>query len=302
MQINLQKHISLFTILIILLFNSCSFNKLFLQPTKIPATTKKATLKAEKDTLTVYFSGETHQPSFIKNGTDTVVQNFTIESVLFNNADGKKLNGWLLKPKNISATITLLHLHGNGGCLLSQYQAIAPLVEKGFQVFMFDYSGFGFSEGKPTRVHVLADALTALDYIKTRQDVNNTKLVIYGQSLGGHLSAVVAAKRENDISGLVIEGAFSSHKDIGGHMVPFFGKLFVKQGYSAIKSIKNFHKPLLVIHSTEDQTIPFYMGKKIFDNANQPKEFYEVKKCHICAPIFFTEEIADKIKKMLNEK
>ena len=231
MQINLQKHISLFIILIILLFHSCSFNKLFLQPTKIPATTKKATLKAEKDTVTVYFSGETHQPSF-----------------------------------------------------------------------MFDYSGFGFSEGKPTRVHVLADALAALDYIKTRQDVNNTKLVIYGQSLGGHLSAVVAAKRENDISGLVIEGAFSSHKDIGGHMVPFFGKLFVKQGYSAIKSIKNFHKPLLVIHSTEDQTIPFYMGKKIFDNANQPKEFYEVKKCHICAPIFFTEEIADKIKKMLNEK
>ena len=74
-------------ILIILLFHSCSFNKLFLQPTKISVTTKKVSLKAEKDTVTVYFSGETHQPSFIKNGTDTVVQNFTIESVLFNNAD-----------------------------------------------------------------------------------------------------------------------------------------------------------------------------------------------------------------------
>ncbi len=273
-----------------------------MQPTKIPASTKQVTLKAEKDTVTVFFSGESHQPTFIKNGTDTLVQNFTIESIIFKNADGKKLNGWLLKPTNTTATVTLLHLHGNGGCLLSQYQAIAPLVEKGFQVFMFDYSGFGFSEGKPTRVHVLADALAALDYIKTRQDVSNTKLVIYGQSLGGHLSAVVAAKRESDIKGLVIEGAFSSHKDIGAHMVPVLGKLFVKQGYSAVKSIKDFHKPLLVIHSTEDQTIPFFMGKKIFDNANQPKEFYEVKKCHICAPIFYTEEIAEKIKKMLVEK
>jgi len=259
-------------------------------------------MKSVTDTELVVFSGAAHQPVFIKNNTDTVSYNFTIESMLYKSKNGNTLNGWLLKPKNTTAATTLLHLHGNGGCLLSQFKAISPLVEKGFQVFMFDYSGFGFSEGKPTRVHVLADALVALDYIKTRQDVNNTKLVIYGQSLGGHLSAVVAAKRENDISGLVIEGAFSSHKDIGGHMVPFFGKLFVKQGYSAIKSIKNFHKPLLVIHSTEDQTIPFYMGKKIFDNANQPKEFYEVKKCHICAPIFFTEEIADKIKKMLNEK
>ena len=75
MQINLQKHISLFIILIILLFNSCSFNKLFLQPTKIPATTKKATLKAEKDTVTVYFSGETHQPYPPQTGSTRVADN-----------------------------------------------------------------------------------------------------------------------------------------------------------------------------------------------------------------------------------
>lgn len=285
--------------IIITLLPSCSFNHLFLQPTKIPVTTQKLMYKSGADSILVLFSGNAHQPVFLKNRTDTVQENFSIESVLYKSSNGSILNGWLLKPNNVTPVATLLHLHGNGGCLLSQYKAISPLVEKGFQVFMFDYSGFGFSTGKPTRNNVLTDALSTLDYLKTRPDVSNTKIIIYGQSLGGHLSAVVAAQRSNDISGLVMEGAFSSHKDIGGYMVHGLGKAFTKQGYSALVSVKEYHKPLLVIHSTEDATIPFFMGKKIFDTANEPKEFYEVKKCHICAPQFYADSIAEKMMKML---
>ena len=286
----------------IFFLSSCSFNKLFLQPTKIPFATQHLTMKSATDTELVVFSGAAHQPVFIKNNTDTVSYNFTIESMLYKSKNGNTLNGWLLKPKNTTAATTLLHLHGNGGCLLSQFKAISPLVEKGFQVFMFDYSGFGFSEGKPSRNNVLVDALSTLDYIKTREDIKNTNILLYGQSLGGHLAAVVAAQRSADIDGLITEGAFSSHKDIGGHMVPVLGKIFVKQGYSALKSIKDYHKPLLVIHSTQDSTIPFFMGRKLYDAANEPKEFYEVQKCHICAPQFYATEIADKINNMLLKK
>lgn len=286
-------------ILSILLLSSCSFNKLFLQPTKIPATAEKVTLAAKNDSLLVTFNGTAHQPFFIQHGKDTILYPYTIESVLYKSANGNTLNGWMLKPVHTNPTVTLLHLHGNAGCLLSQYKAITPLVEKGFQVFLFDYSGFGFSTGKATRNQVLTDALSTIDYLKTRPDVNTTKLVLYGQSLGGHLAAVVAAQRAADISGLVVEGAFSSHKDIGGHMVPVLGKIFVKQGYSAVKSIRQYHKPLLVIHSTEDSMIPFFMGKKIFDNANEPKDFFEVKKCHMCAPEYYPEEIASRINRMV---
>lgn len=289
-------------IVINILFTSCAFNKLFLQPTKISASAKKLMMKSAEDSTLVLFSGKNHQPVFIKNEKDTLEQNFTIESILFVNSNGSELNGWLLKSKNSLPTITLLHLHGNAGCLLSQFKAISPMVEKGFQIFMFDYSGFGFSQGKASRKNVFKDANAALDYIKNRQDIKNTKIVLYGQSLGGHLAAVVAEKRENDIDGLITEGAFSSHKDIGGHIVPFFGKLFVKQGYSALKSIKKYNKPLLVIHSTEDKTIPFFMSQKIFDAANSPKLFYEVKKCHICAPQFYADSIEIKIKNMLEIK
>lgn len=284
------------------LFSSCSFNKIFYKPTKIPASTTKLSFKSAEDSITIIFSGENHQPIFLKNGTDTLHFEYSIESILFKSANGHLLNGWWLKPKNTKATITLLQMHGNGGCLVSQFNAISPLVEKGFQAFIFDYSGFGFSEGKPTRNTVLADAISALDYVQNCEVKKDTKLIIYGQSLGGHLAAVVATKRQNHIDGLVLEGAFSSHKDVANYMIPVLGKIFVKQGYSALKSIKNYHKPLLVIHSTEDKTVPISMGNKIYTNANQPKEFYEVKHCHICATNFYADEIAEKIKLMLNEK
>lgn len=295
-----MRHRKSLIILTVILLTSCSLNKVFLLPTKITETVRRVTMinPATNDTTVVFFSGDNYQPTFTKNGKDTIDFDFTIESVVFKSANGNKINGWFLKPKNKISTITLLHLHGNSGCLFSQYQAMTPLIKNDFQIFLFDYSGFGFSEGKATKENILTDALSALDYLKSRQDIKNTKLVIYGQSLGGHLSAVVAAQRQNDIDGLVIEGAFSSHKDIAANNVGIFGRIFVNEKYSAVKSIKDYKKPLLVIHSTEDKIVPFKMGQKIFDNANSPKEFFEIKKEHILGPKYYTDEISKKIKSM----
>lgn len=295
-----MRHRKNLIILTVILLTSCSLNKVFLLPTKITETAKRITMinPATNDTTVVFFSGDNYQPTFTKSGKDTIDFDFTIESVVFKSANGNKINGWFLKPKNKTSTITLLHLHGNSGCLFSQFQAITPLIKNDFQIFLFDYSGFGFSEGKATKENILTDALSALDYLKNRQDIKNTKLVIYGQSLGGHLSAVVAAQRQNDIDGLVIEGAFSSHKDIAANNAGIFGRIFVNEKYSAVKTIKDYKKPLLVIHSTEDKIIPFKMGQKIFDNANSPKEFFEIKKEHIHGPKYYTDEISKKIKSM----
>lgn len=279
---------------------ACSFNKMFLQPTKVPAGAKKLTMKSATDTTLVQFTADTYQPTFIKNGKDTINLDFSIESVVFESSNGNKLNGWLLKPKKATPTITLLHFHGNAGFIISQYQAMTPLIKYGFQIFVFDYSGFGFSEGKATRDNVLVDANSALSYLKSRPEIKGTKLVIYGQSLGGHLSAVVAEQRQADIDGLVIEGAFSSHKDIAAKTAGVFGRILVREKYSAYKFIRAYKKPVLVIHSTEDEVIPFRMGQKIFENANAPKAFYEIKKCHICGPEFYADSISLKIINMLN--
>ncbi len=285
-------------IVFICFISSCSFNKIFLHPTKLPSETKTLTFNTKSDTLQIRYH-ENFQPVFFKSETDTFRFDYTIESVVFESTSGNKLNGWFLKPNGITPTVTLLHFHGNAGSLLSQFQAISPLIKYGYQVFLFDYSGFGFSEGSATRKNVLKDGNSALTYLKQRPDVAGTKLVLYGQSLGGHLAGVVGAMRENEIDALVIEGAFSSHKDIAAYQAGFLGKMIVSEQYSAKDSLKNYNKPLLVIHSIEDGTVPFDLGMILFEHANEPKEFYEINKCHICGPKYYTDSISAKIMRMV---
>lgn len=280
-------------------FSSCSFNSIFLQPQKIPAHVRKLTVKSESDTMRIEFLGEGLQPLFFNSGGDTLKFNYKIEGVRFKSRSGHQLNGWMLSPLYEKPVATILHLHGNAGCVLSQYQAMTPLVEQGFQAFVWDYSGFGFSEGEATRSQVLEDANDALTYLKSRSDVQGIPFLIYGQSLGGHLSAVLAAQRENEVDALVIEGAFSSHKDIAASRIPVLGRILVKEGYSAKESIVKFHKPVLIIHSTEDDVIPDRFGRKILAAANEPKQYFEIKHCHICGTQFYAGEIASKIKSMI---
>ncbi|HMT27731.1 MAG TPA: alpha/beta fold hydrolase [Bacteroidia bacterium] len=283
------------------MLSSCSFNSIYLQPDKLPAKIKSATLRDGNDSTKVYFSGDNYQPVFVKNGKDTLNNDYSVESVIFKSASGNNLNGWFIKPLHQNANITLLAFHGNAGCLLSQYQFMMPLVMKGFQVFIFDYSGFGFSDGEATRKNVLEDGLSALDFVKSRDEVKNTKLVIYGQSLGGHLSAVVASQKQSLIDGLVIEGAFSSHDDIAASSAGFFGRLLVRELYCGKKSIEQYKKPVLIIHSVDDKTVPFKHGKKLFEHANEPKEFYEINGGHIQGPILYTDSISVKIRRMIQQ-
>jgi dipeptidyl aminopeptidase/acylaminoacyl peptidase len=283
----------------VMFISACSFDKIYLYPTKVPAEVRKLTLQSQNETTVVTIANDNFQPTFLRNGTDTIDLDFTIESVVFESANGHRLNGWMMKPKNNVLTVTLLHFHGNAGFLLNHYSAMTPLVQKGFQVFMFDYSGFGFSTGEASRKNVLADGNAALTYLKTRKDVKGTKLIIYGQSLGGHLSAVVASQRQSEIDGLVIEGAFSSHCDVAASRAGIFGRMLVSEKYCAYRSLRTFKKPVLIMHSTEDEVIPFSMGQKLYTNANEPKQFYEIKNCHICGPIYYSDSIAQKITVLL---
>ncbi|MCO5261108.1 MAG: alpha/beta hydrolase [Crocinitomicaceae bacterium] len=293
------KRVLLF-IIVALFLTSCALNGIFLQPTKLRSkkgNTSKMVVKSGDNRVTIAID-EAYNPTFTTE-SDTTNFDFNIKSVVFPSASGNLLNAWEITPKEpVKSIATIIHFHGNAGSLYHQFLAITPLVKEGFSVFMFDYSGFGFSEGKAKRKSVLLDGNSAVDYVL--KNFNQTgKIVIYGQSLGGHLAGVIGPKRQNDIDGLVLEGAFSSHKDVAKAFAGGFGKAFTKEMYSAKDSIVNYKKPLLIIHSEEDEVIPFYMGKTLFDAANEPKEFLEVKECHICAPKYYTTEIADKIKKMI---
>lgn len=282
-------------------FSSCNFNSVIFGPWKNAPSSRNFSWKQGNDTIHLSFNGSNYQPTYIRNQKDTIKFDFSIESVVFKSANGNLLNGWFLIPKNKQNNITILHLHGNAGNLSSQLNTISPLVKQGFQVFMFDYSGYGYSEGSPSKENILVDANSAFDYLKNREKLKKDKFVIYGQSLGGCIGVVLGEQRQKEIDGLIIEGAFTSYKGMASNYLPVIGSSLIAQDYSAISSIEKFHKPILIIHSKEDQVIPFKMGKELYEKANNPKEFFEINGFHICGAINYPNEIALKIRHLVND-
>jgi uncharacterized protein len=234
---------------------------------------------------------------------DTAIYN--VEEINFKSGNGNTLNGWFLKPKTKNIKATVLQLHGNGGNISYQYQSAEPLVKAGYQVMVFDYEGYGKSTGSPSQEKVLDDANQAIKYIKQRDDVKNTKLILFGQSLGGHLSCVAAALNTDKINALVVEGAFSGHERMavfvgGQHGAPaWVARMLVPSKYDAIDYIGKVTVPVLVIHSIEDETCPFFMGCDLYEKACGKKEFWEIKGGHILASRLYPKEFVEHFNKLI---
>jgi fermentation-respiration switch protein FrsA (DUF1100 family) len=252
-----------------------------------------------EDTLTLGFNTDYSTKVTNTLGEEETDLSYTIESTFFENRSGDSLYAWLMKPKTDYNGTTIYFLHGNAANLAYQIIFAAPFVEAGYQVFIFDYSGFGFSQGEATRKAVKNDATDGLNYLLAREDIKYDHLLIYGQSLGGHLSVVIANENQDKIDGLITEGAFSSHSDIAADVVPVLGRIFTREMYSAEKNIVDFKKPILIIHSTEDERIPYEQGERLFELANEPKEFYSIDKLHIRGPLFYADSITAKMARMV---
>ena len=275
------RNIPLLAFVLLFLFNSCSTHSFFYYPDK--------SIVSYPDTTSCRY-----------------------EEVNFKTLSGKNLNGWFIKPKSDTTTIkaTILFLHGNGGNIGYQFAPLALLAQHGFQGLVFDYEGYGRSEGDPSQESVLADAFCAMDYIHGRRDVQGTKLILFGQSLGAHLACAVAGKKGKfNIDAFVIEGAFSSHRDIAAHystrkfFVPgFIARIVVPSKYEAIECIDKITVPKLIIHSREDVVCPFFMGKELFEKAKEPKQFWEIKGAHIAGCRLYPEEYVKKFEALISQK
>lgn len=281
----------------------CSFNKMFMHPTKLtePKFEKKFFDFSVNDTLKL-FTDSLFKPFFSKANGKMYTYLFESRNVYFDSKSGNKLQGWIFKADDeINTGISILFLHGNAGSILSHVTIIKPLVEKGFNVFLFDYSGFGFSEGKAKRNVLPEDAQSALEFYLEQIECKDKKVIIYGQSLGGHLALEVAKNNQEKIKGVVIEGAFTNHDEIGSYAFKpgFIAKMMIREYYNGLKNIKKLKIPVMVIHSINDETIPYFMGEKLYKAANSPKQFYQLEKCHVCGPIYYSDSIKVKIERML---
>ena len=289
---------TIFGLIFLFLLVNCQVNKVLL-PTKNSIDKREFNWKEGNDAMELKVAGENLQPYFFKN-KDSLQRNFSIKSYYFKTESGRKINGWLLKSKTEIPKVSIFALHGNSGNLKSQYQRIVELTKCGFQIFIFDYPGFGYSEGKSTRQNAVEESFAVFDYFKNLDEIKNTPKIIYGQSIGGNFSIPVATRKQDEIKGLVLEGTFMSFNDIANRKVPLLGGLVIKENDDNRLNLKNFTKPVLIIHSKEDKLIPLEMGKQLYENANEPKEFFEIDRPHLSGISYYSKEISEKIYKMIH--
>jgi fermentation-respiration switch protein FrsA (DUF1100 family) len=196
-----------------------------------------------------------------------------IEDCYFETADGLKLHGWLLKSDQPIAT--LLWCHGNAGNISDRLDNLAKLAKLPINTFIFDYRGYGRSEGTPSEKGIYLDAETALDYLTGRPDIDRGKVILFGRSLGGAVAVKLATERQN--AGLILESTFTSAKDMAKSMFGFLPvHLITKSDFNSENLIRSLQIPVLVLHGSRDRTIPYDLGRKLFDAANEPKRFYEI--------------------------
>jgi fermentation-respiration switch protein FrsA (DUF1100 family) len=209
------------------------------------------------------------------------------EDVYFMTSDGLRLHGWYLKAKDKSHG-TILHLHGNAENVSSHVNSVLWLTHEGYDVFTFDYRGYGRSEGSPDLRGVHRDAQAALETVLKQPGINKERLFILGQSLGGAISVYTAANSpdKNHIKALIIDSAFSSYRTIAREKIAQFIltwpfqyplSLFFNDYYSPVKWIKNVHPiPVLIIQGDEDVVVPVHHASILYEKASYPKELWVV--------------------------
>jgi len=292
---------SAFIVLLLVAFASETQADPFLEPQPLPPNLGQLDFKDSMSGNTIPVRlDENKLPVRQDFFADGVSIPFFIEAYLVDSASGSRLHAWQVVPKDDLNGISILLLHGNGGNILTNLGAGVALVKKGFKVTIVDYSGYGYSSGKATRKNVLLDAESTLEEVARMARSADEKLVVYGQSLGGHLAVVVAARNIDELDALVIEGAFSSHKLIAAEHKGKFAGAFVSEPYSASESIPDYTKPLLVIHSKQDEVVPFAMGQALFAAANEPKAFLEIEQPHLAGLALYTDQIAESILRLVD--
>jgi len=217
---------------------------------------------------------------------------------MLESADAKNISHVLVKPSS-DAKATIFVFHGSGSKVSNWLKLVEPLVDNDYQIFLMEYRGFGESEGEAGHEAVAADAHRALLYLVGRQDVKNKKLFVLGQSYGGQLAISVAAKFPSYIDALVTEGTFTSFKDIAAHSTPWIARPFVSvfflNPYSAAKQIRRVSVPTLIIHSQDDEAVPFSMGEELYELAGGQREFWAINGKHTDALVDFPNEFVRKL-------
>lgn len=225
---------------------------------------------------------------------------FGLLDVYFESADGTRLHGWL--AEHPSPRGALLYCHGNAGNVTHRADVVDILRQRlGMTVFVFDYRGYGRSEGRPDEEGVVADARAARGWLAQHAGVAPQQIVLLGRSLGGAVATRLAV--EGGARAVVLESTFTSAADMGASIYPFLPvRLLMQNRFETLGRIGDYRGPLIVSHGTEDEIIPFQHGRQLFEAAgSRVKEFVPVEggTHNALPPLDYYDALAECLKRVL---
>lgn len=199
------------------------------------------------------------------------------EQVSFEAADGTALSGWFTPASPERGVI--LFCHGNSNNISYELGPLKVFHDLGFSMLLFDYRGYGHSDGHPSEKGMAMDAEAALDYLVKTRGIPMNRIVIQGRSLGGGVAIPLAVRHTP--RALLVDSSFTSLVDMAAKLHPQFPvELFLRHRFNSIAEIPKLKCPVLVTHSSQDELIPFEQGKRLYAAAPEPKTFLEITGPH----------------------
>ncbi len=197
-----------------------------------------------------------------------------IEEVKIRTTDNLDLLGWFHK-KDLKRLKTIIYFHGNAGKLENRNHKLNHFKDLDVNFLIIAWRGFNGNEGKPSEKGLYVDGNSAITWLKNIGLVEED-IIIYGESLGTGIATQIAQNK--NFAGLILETPFTSMIAAAKNFYPYIPvNLLLKDKYKNDKKIKNVNIPVLVMHGEEDQIVPFWMGKRIYEIANEPKYYYFTK-------------------------
>ena len=205
-----------------------------------------------------------------------------VEDCWFAASDGIKLHGWYAEPRKkisdslvpVAAEPLLLWFHGNAGNIADRYDMMRMLVQVPARIFIIDYRGYGKSDGSPSESGLYKDAQAAWDYLVTTRNINPDRIIIFGESLGGAIAIELATHVAS--AGLIVQSSFTSIADMAATVIPGFPSFLLRTKMNSLERIPRVRCAKLFIHSPADEVVPYRLGRRLFEAASEPKQFYEV--------------------------
>jgi len=199
------------------------------------------------------------------------------QDVSLETSDEKQLHAWYIPYQG--ANKVLLFFHGNAGNISHRGESIRIFHRLGLNVFIIDYRGYGNSQGEPSEAGLYKDADAAWQYLTQERAIDKDNIIIFGRSLGGAVATKLAS--EVQPAALILESTFSSAREFSKSVFPVLSRILIfRYRFNSLGKIKKITCPLLVMHSPDDEIIPFHLGEKIYQTANQPKYFIKMKGDH----------------------